>query len=161
MKLTIIMFSILVGGFARAASHESGNNVKGIIGFSQSAVNFGADYEKRLNGMGVGGYFLYSSEKKDAGKNQTISIGAMAPAHVMDDHHLDVYIAPGFGITMVKGLSPQDDQTVFGPSVKTGILFKMTPAVQLGLDTIYLVNWFSDKVGPSVTYTNFAVNFGF
>lgn len=159
--LSSAVFLVSVVTHAATYGYGSANSLTGLIGFSQSAVSFGANYEHRLDTMGVGGYFLYSGEQKDAGKNQTISFGGLAPMHLLDDSRLDVYLAPGFGITMVKGISGQEDQTIFGPLWKIGAMFKMNSTVKVGLEQTNLVNWFSDKVSADVNYTNFAVNFAF
>ncbi len=163
MKKLILVGAILFAGAAQAAN----NSITGLLGFQQSAVNFGVNYENRLdNAFGVGGFFHYSSEKKDnAFKNQTMAFGAMAPAHLLDSSRLDAYVAPGFAVIMVKGYDgaaySKDDQTTFGPIWKMGVLFKLTATVKVGIEQTELVNWFSDKAAPGVSYTNAALNFSF
>ena len=163
MKKLFLVGAIL---FAGAAAQAANGSITGLLGFSQSAVNFGVNYENRLeNAFGLGGFFHYSSEKKDnAGKQQTMAFGAMAPAHLLDNARVDAYVAPGFGVIMVKGFDgafSRDDQTTFGPVWKMGVLFKMTSNVKVGLEQTELVNWFSDKVLPDASYTNAALNFSF
>ena len=161
MKKLILIGAMIFSTSAFAARGEDA--LTGLLGFSQTAVNFGVNYEHGLNStMGIGGYFFFSGEKKEnAGKNQTMSFGAMAPAHILDDSNLNIYIAPGFGITMVKGISPQSDETVFGPSIKTGMLFKITSKVEAGVEHQYFTNWFNDKAQAYVEYTAAALRFGF
>lgn len=167
MKNLILIGALIFSAAVSQAALPGGrgsNHITGILGFTQSAVNFGANYEHRMDtAMGFGGYFLYSGEEKDHGirKNQTMSFGAMAPAHVLDDNRFDVYLAPGFGITAVKGITPDSDETVFGPSVKTGMLFKITSNVKAGIEHAYFTNWFNDKTSQAFEYTNAALSFMF
>ncbi|MEZ0392082.1 MAG: hypothetical protein ACAH59_07710 [Pseudobdellovibrionaceae bacterium] len=153
---------ILSATTTQAATYGRENNVTALLGFTQTAMNFGANYERRLDTMGVGGYFHFSSEEKDNQINrQTMSFGAMAPAHVLDDNRFDIYLAPGFGVTMIKGVATENDETVFGPTIKTGMLFKFTPTVKAGIEHFYFTNWFNDKAQASGQYTNAALSFAF
>jgi hypothetical protein len=158
-----IVFAAAVSQAASSyASSYSRDSITGLIGFNASAVNFGANYEHRVdNNLGVGGYFLYGSEKKDVGINQITSFGGIAPMHILDDARTNVYIAPGFGIHMIKGINGAEDVTTFGPLWKIGAMFKMTSAVKVGAEHTQLVNWFSDKAAGNANYTNIAVNFAF
>jgi hypothetical protein len=162
LVLIALLFSS-TSAFAARSNAGGDNTARAILGFSQSAFALGADYEKHLDGsLGVGGYFLYSSEKKDnAAKNQTISFGGMAPAHFFDDSHWDLFLAPGFGITMVKGIGGASDETAIGPSIKTGLQYKISPTMKLGLEHFYASNWFNDKVLPFLIYTNASLAFQF
>ncbi len=170
-KMIMVGAILLAAAVSQAASlsssrYGSSDEVTGLIGFTKSAVNFGVNYEHRLeSNLGVGGYFLYSSEHKEGltGNNQLTSFGAILPAHLIDDHKLDVYLAPGFGIFMVKGLSNfnQDDQTTFGPLWKMGFQYKVASNVKVGLERTEIVNWFTDKLAGNYDYTNFAISFGF
>jgi hypothetical protein len=162
MKKLILAAAILFAGAAQAAN----GSITGLLGFSQSALNFGVNYENRLEStFGVGGFFHYSSEKKDAFKNQTMAFGAMAPAHLLDSSRLDAYVAPGFAVLMIKGFDTsaygKDDQTTFGPIWKMGVLFKMSPTLKVGLEQTEIINWFTDKAAPQGSYTNAALNFSF
>jgi opacity protein-like surface antigen len=164
MKKLILVGAILIAG---AAAQAANNSLTGLLGFSQSAVNFGVNYENRMEtSYGLGGFFHYSSEKKEnAAKNQTMAFGAMAPVHLLDNSHFDAYLAPGFSVLMVKGFDrapySNDDQTTFGPAWKIGVLFKMTSNVKLGLEQTELINWFNDKAASQYVYTNAALNFSF
>ena len=161
----VFLIGALIGslGFISSARADETNNVRGILGFSQGALTFGADYERRLDSvLGVGGYFQFSSEQKDnVSKNQTISFGALAPLHLLDDARFDVFMAPGVGITMVKGLYGANDETMIGPMMKTDLQYKFTPGVRAGLEYVYLANWFSTKLPASYRFTNAVVTFIF
>lgn len=163
IKGTLITMAFWIAGLSTATSFAGEKSATVVAGFSQSAVGFGANYENRIsNQLGLGGYFLHSSEKNDANKNQVIAIGAFANGHIIDNNDFELYLAPGFGILMVKGQRgtlSNDDQTTFGPAWKMGFLFKATPNVKLGLEQTELVNWFSEKAPGHFSMTNFAVSF--
>lgn len=165
IKLAVISLIISLQAFSSLAL-AGDKSVTGLLGFSQSALTIGANFENKMDQyIGVGGYFLHSSEKKDnASKQQVMSFGATATGHIIDNSQLDVYLAPGFGVIMIKGLTGSisgDDQTTFGPIWKMGFLFKATPTVKVGIEQTELVNWFSDKAYAQVSLTNAAVNFSF
>ena len=161
-KWILVMALVFEFGFLASARADESNNVRGILGFSQGALTFGADYERRLDSVfGVGGYFQFSSEQKDAGKNQTMSFGALAPLHLLDDSRFDVFMAPGLGITMVKGLYGINDETMIGPMMKSDLQYKFTPTLRAGLEYVYLANWFSTKLPSFYSYTNAIMTFIF
>lgn len=165
-NLLLVAALVLTATISQAAPRGSNgtNSVTGVFGFAQSALNFGANFEHRVDSnMGVGGYFLLSSEKENdnIAKNQTLTFGGFMPLHFMNDSEVDLYLAPGFGVTMIKGIGRANDETVFGPSIHTGITFKLTSTVKAGIENVYLTNWFNDKAPYSVQYTNAVVNFGF
>jgi opacity protein-like surface antigen len=165
MKKLFLAGAILFAGFAAQAS--TNGSITGLLGFSQSAVNFGVNYENRLDSaFGLGGFFHFSSEKKEnAAKQQTMAFGAMAPAHLLDNARFDAYVAPGFAVIMVKGYDgapySKDDQTTFGPIWKMGVMFRMSTNVKVGIEQTELINWFTDKASPQVSYTNAALEFSF
>jgi hypothetical protein len=159
-----ILLAAVVSNAASASSVYSrgSNNITGLLGFTKAAVNFGVNYEHRVDTIGFGGYFHYSSEKKDNfANNQITSFGGIAPIHFLDDAHMDTYLAPGFGVHMIKGLGAQDDVTTFGPLWKLGALFKISNNVKVGLERTELVNWFTDKATADAVYTNAALSFAF
>jgi len=164
MNKIFLVGAILFAGLTAQAADSS---ITGLLGFTQSAVNFGVNYENRMeSAFGLGGFFHFSSEKKEnAAKNQTMAFGAMAPVHMLDNSKIDAYVAPGFAVLMIKGYTgatySNDDQTTFGPIWKMGVLFKMSANVKVGLEQTELINWFTDKAGPHASYTNAALNFSF
>lgn len=161
-RLFVSLAILVLAGSSGFADDKSAT---ALIGFSQSSLGFGANYENKISQtLGLGGYFLYSSEKKDASKNQVISFGGAATAHLIDNNDFEVTMGPGFGIIMVKGQTgtlSADDQTTFGPSWKMGFLFKTKTQLKLGLEQTELVNWFSEKAPGHFSFTNFALNFQF
>ena len=160
---SIVFGTFLLTSFATQTGLAGEKSVTALVGFSQSAFSMGANYENRIsNQLGFGGYFLHSSEKTDANKNQVISFGAFANAHVIENSDFELYLGPGFGIHMVKGQRgtlAADDQTTFGPAWKMGFLLKAGPNLHLGLEQTELVNWFSEKAPGHFSLTNFAIHF--
>lgn len=161
-KIMMLAAALMLTAYAHTAS-AADNTIRPILGFKSSAANFGVDYEKRMNhDMGWGAYFMYGSEHKDNNAtNQVVSLGVMAPIHVVDNGALDLYIAPGFGIAMVKGISPQDDETTLGPSYKLGAEWKFTSTVKAGVQYMTVYNWFTDKAAAEFRYASASVGIAF
>jgi hypothetical protein len=161
MRKSILVAAMMVLGFSQA--HAKDNYIRGILGMSQGALNLGADYEKRASGdVGMGGYFFYTGEKKDAAKNQFITIGGNIPVHFVNNKSLDLYLAPGFGIAMIDGLGAgDDDETVLGTSLKAGIEFEVSPTMLAGLQWFYITNWFEDSKPGSISFLNASATFAF
>lgn len=158
----------LLGAASQAASYgyssySGSNSLTGLLGFNSSAVTFGVNFENHSSGnIGLGGYFLYSAEKKEVGIPQVTSFGGIAPVHFLDDARVNLYLAPGFGVHMIKGFGAgSEDVTTFGPLWKVGSLFKITSNVKAGIEHTQLVNWFSDKKAAQFDYTNAALSFAF
>jgi hypothetical protein len=159
MKLTlkIIIATLLISGTAFA---KEGNFARGIIGFSQGALNIGADYEKLNDNTGVGGYILFSGDEEDAGKSEVLTIGAMVTAHVYSTEKLDFYVAPGFGFAQIEPVLG-DDESTFGPSIKAGVEYTINNKVSAGIQHFFFYNWMSDEVQDHVSFLNAAVTFIF
>ncbi len=157
ISLFILFFSLT--SFANIGEKTA----TGLLGFSQSGLGLGANFENRISStLGLGGYFLHTSEKESANKNQVISLGAFANGHIVDTSDFSFYIAPGVGVIMVKGQRSTfttEDQTTFGPIWKMGFLLRATPTIQLGVEQTELVNWFSEKAPGQFSVTNFAIAF--
>lgn len=161
-KLMMLAAALMLTGYAHMAS-AADNTIRPILGFKSSAVNFGVDYEKRMNhDMGWGGYFSYGSEHKDNNAtNQVVAFGVMAPIHLLDNGSLDTYIAPGFGIAMVKGLAGADDETTLGPSMKLGAEWKFSPTLKGGVQYMQIYNWFTDKAASQYNYASASLAIAF
>jgi hypothetical protein len=161
-KLTMLAAALMLTGFAHSA-FAADNLIRPILGFKSDAVNFGVDYEKRMNhDMGWGAYFFYGSEHKDnTATNQDIAFGVMAPIHILDNGSLDTYIAPGFGLAMIKGLAGADDETTFGPSLKVGAEWKFSPTLKGGVQYFQVYNWFTDKAASEYDYASLSLGISF
>lgn len=141
------------------------NTVTPLLGFSQGAVNFGANFEHQLDaGTGIGGYFHYASkdDSPGVGKPQVISFGGYMPIHFTPSNgYFDTYIGPGFGLNMVDYGGAANDETVVGPSIKLGFMYRLNSTMKVGLDHLHIVNWFTDKAPASFAFTNAAMSFEF
>lgn len=161
MKNVFIVISMLLAAsFAHSA--EQGNHARGIVGFSSGELNVGLDYENRNNGIGYGGYFFFSGDNEDNNKVEVLALGAMASVSLLHNDRVHVYVAPGFGIAMIEEPAPGgDDETTFGPSIKTGVEFPINNKASLGLQHFFVYNWMADEVAESFSFLNAAVTFQF
>jgi len=139
-----------------AQAQDSNSYVQGVMGFESGGVNIGFDYESRAVGStaGYGGYFLFSSEK-DGASAQVMSFGAMSKIHLLDDSKFDISVAPGFGISMIE-MGP-NDETILGPVVKFGLLYKFSDQMAFGGEMFKAYNWLSDDFGGTLDYFNLAL----
>lgn len=155
-KLIAILF--LLFPFASQAD----SNLQLLGGFSSGAIGFGADYEiKKSETFGFGGYFFYSAEGDDLGPlaPQVIAAGALARLHLLDTPKYNVSTATGFGVIMSEfEIAGQDqDDTTFGPMLKLGMLYKLSPKLAVGGEMFTIYNWLSDENFGSLEYFNVVV----
>jgi len=125
------------------------------LGFNQGAANFGVGYNLMNDGAGFGGYFHMQTEKKSNGTinvNQAMAFGGNFKINVIDSAHAVAYVAPGFGIAMIKeigtatGGGTASDETTFGPSFSVGGQIKLPAGMAIGIERLAYANWFNDKV---------------
>jgi len=148
MMLAALTSALLLTGSAHMAV-AADNTIRPILGFNQSAIDLGVDYEKRVShDMGWGAYFFYGAEDKPT-VHQVTALGAMAPIYLLDNGSLDAYVAPGFGLAMVKGIGTESDETTVGPSFKLGAEWRFSPTLKGGVQYFEVYNWFTDKTAPS------------
>jgi hypothetical protein len=149
-------FAALILLIASQTSFASESYLQGALGFESGAVNIGFDYESRKSGSnaGYGGYFMFSSEK-DGASAQVLSFGAMSKIHFFETEQFDFSLAPGFGISMVE--IGNADETVFGPILKLGLLYKFSDKVAFGGEMFKAYNWLSDEFAGTLDYFNFVV----
>ena len=142
------------------------------LGFSASGVHAGIDYNKMSSGSGLGGYFFYQAEKKSNNvivMNQVMSFGGTYKVVVAENKMSSAYISPGFGIHMAKEASlpnattgKQSDETLIGPVMKIGALYKAKPNFSIGIERMAITNWFNDSVYLSeASYYSVAAVFNF
>lgn len=156
----IAVLAITAGSISANAQMRGSNLVRGILGFSSSALNIGADYEMKHSGsINLGGYFFLGTDDKDNGVPQVLAVGVFAPVHFLSEDLVDLYFAPGAGFAKID--NNVHDKTTFGPSVKLGADFKVAPRVKVGLQYMVITNWMSDKLDSQYSYTNAAVAFSF
>ena len=173
-KLSVLVLTLLVSASAYAqrggvrssndfSSSMSGTSVTGYLGFGQGALNIGGDFESAMSSdAGIGGYFmlLTDAERSNATiRSQVIAFGAQAKVHYRPGAW-DFYGTPGFGIAMID--DNNNDETTFGPSMRIGVLYALTPALSVGLEHATFFNWFSKDVNAeSLETANAAVRMSF
>lgn len=156
----------------QTAPQSAQTEITGHIGFLAGAVHIGADYNKMSSGSGLGGYFFYQTEKKSNNTvvaNQVMSFGGTYKVVVAENKMSSAYIAPGFGIHMAKEAGvpnattgKQSDETLIGPVLKIGALYKVNPDLSIGIERKAITNWFSDSVYLSeAAYYSVAAVFSF
>lgn len=153
-------------------SAASDNNMSIELGFKQSALHFGVAFVKEMDPVDLGGYFFFQTDKKynDTPRvNQVISFGGLAKFYAMKSAKANAYIAPGFGIHMIKdsmdtvaGSTQKSDKTAVGPLLKIGATLALNPTLNVGLEYTQLANWFDELIlDSSFTYTSAVVSFSF
>jgi hypothetical protein len=153
---------------APTAAYSSSGGGEGTfgLGFTQGAVNFGAQYGKKSDGYDLGGYFFLQTDKEKSGTkivNQVMSFGGQLKMHVAETSSVDVYVAPGFGIHMIKDVadasasSGKTDVTAFGPTMKVGAMIAMSSTMKIGLERTEIWNWFDEKAVSSAAFMSAAM----
>lgn len=156
--LAALAFVALTAGSINAQAQDK--SLRALLGFTRGAVHLGADFEmKQTNLYGFGGYFFMQTDDEDEGIAQVIALGANLPVHLLNDSKLDVYVAPGFGLAMVE--LGTVDETTFGPSLKTGVEYKVAPTTKVGLQYSKFFNWMTDDAPASAEFASASVTFGF
>jgi opacity protein-like surface antigen len=145
-------------------TYSSGQNeLTANVGFQSGAINLGATYAQMSGGTGFGGYFLLQTEKTSAAVNQAIALGGLYKINVIDTSKAVFYAAPGAGLAMIKVPSSSgtgtDDKTVFGPSLKLGVQFKVSPTFAIGVENMLISNWFEDKAPAGFEIVTVAMSF--
>lgn len=133
----------------------TGTSVTGYLGFGQGALNIGADFESAISSdAGVGGYFMLLTDAERSNvtiRPQVIAFGAQAKVHYRPGSW-DFYGTPGFGIAMLD--ANNDDETTFGPSMRIGVLYALSPTLSVGIEHATFFNWFSKDVGAESLETS-------
>lgn len=167
MKKIILAFALLTSTLSFAATNEWTVN----LGFQSSAINAGFTYAKLEGNAGFGGYFLHQAEKDSANVSGMTSFGGLYKVNFVQSNTTTVYIAPGFGLTMVKvstldltALIPtykKSDKNVIGASLKLGAQYKVSPTVALGVETMTVTNWFESDAPGAAQVTSAAITFNY
>ncbi len=157
-----------------AVAASSGGEFTANLGMTKSVVHLGAQYDKPSSYSDIGG-FLFIQTGKEKQKtpiiNQVLSFGGQMKVHLTSGNKADVYIAPGFGIHMVKDVQDDDfatttkksDVTAVGPITRIGVLFPINNSTKIGIERFEIVNWFDDKfyAASSFAYYSAAMSFSF
>lgn len=155
---------------ARTYASTGASEVGVGLGFTKGAFNLGAQYEKKNEGLGYGGYFFFQADKEKSNVkvvNQVMSLGGQLKAHVLQTNRVDAYLAPGFGLHMIKDVpdasasSGKSDVTAFGPTMRIGVLLPVSPTMKVGLDRFELWNWFDDKAPAADAFYSATMAFEF
>jgi len=151
----------MMSSYAPSVSSE----VTGLLGLTAGAFHLGVDYIRTGAGLDWGGYFFMQSSKDKNSVttvSQAMALGAMVRVSLLDNSKWRVFVAPGFGVNMVKDGSistaaKKSDESIIGPSFKLGVQLKMAPQFLLGLEKTQFYNMLNDNVnnyvGPSEYYS--------
>ena len=134
-------------------------SVQGLLGFTNGAVNIGADVDWQIQREhSLGGYFLFGTEKDNV-RSGFWSIGGDVKVYFGPDKW-KLYLAPGFGITNFE-LADGSGETTLGSLFKVGALLEVAMDMYFGADVAMFQNWFSDKApsGFQVINATFRVDF--
>ena len=141
MKKFFAIFLFLVSYSTLSASEHSLNP---LLGFRQGNISFGADYEFRFSErVGFGGQFYLGTDDDKNAVAGLMSFGANVKIH-FPVSTFDFYVGPGFGLTNVD--MPGNDESLLGPTLKLGALYKLSSTVAVGLEYMGIYNWSSDDV---------------
>ncbi len=136
-----------MGGYSmpvtRNVSAIAERQIKGLVGLDRGAINLGAEYLSRSGSTGFSGYFLMATEKTAVSKPQLLIFGVGMPLYFYDNRKQNAYITPGLGIILVKNSDVSD--TVFGPQIKIGTQFELSPQLHIGLEEMLTTNALSEK----------------
>lgn len=163
--VTAFAFVALTAGAFEANAQEK--TLRALLGMTQGNLNLGADFEmKQSSAHGLGGYFFMQTDDDTANPSVygVMALGANMPIHLLNDSMIDVYVAPGFGILMIDDYgsgAQKDDETTFGPSLKIGAEYQVSPQASIGLQYMNYYNWFSDDVTFKAEYVSAAATFAF
>jgi len=147
---------------ARSVSSYGENSASISLGMTSSALNIGGRMEFGAEQGALGGYIFLQTEQKDAAVNQVLTFGGHSLIKLVDAANVNAYIAPGVGVSMVKGLEGQDDKTVVGPSFRYGGQIKLPHgAGSLGIERLEIWNWFDSKSVSNAAFTSAVYSFTF
>lgn len=149
-------FQSRMGG-ARNPNNIAENNIKISLGLDQGAINLGAEYESRSGANGLSGYFLLATEKITTGKPQIMTFGGGMPIYFYDNKTNSLFITPGLGLNMIK--VGNTTEMTFGPQIKLGTGYRLSPNLRLGLEHFIITNALNEKAGGSQHFTNFLISF--
>ncbi len=141
------------------------SEVTGLFGMVAGAINFGVTYIRPSNDFGFGGYLFYQTAKeknKTPVVSQMTAFGALIKVNVYENRSLRAYLAPGFGMAMIKegsvsATGSKSDENVISPTFKMGIQYKTAGNFIIGLERMQFSNWLNDSLnnyaGPAEYYT--------
>lgn len=125
---------------------SDGSNTVRLMAGAQSAANhYGIDYEFRSGPVGIGAFYIQGNESSAVARPEFMTIGFVAPIHLIDKSRWDLYIAPGVNMTQFKDyIAPsevdEDDYTTWGAVLKMGMMYYFNNHWHLGLDFVKIHN---------------------
>ncbi len=131
------------------------NQITAGLGLVAGAINLGVTYVKPMADFGFGGYFLHQTSKDKNNVplvNQITALGGLINVNVIDNRSVRAYLAPGFGIAMLKdgynlATGKKSDETLIGASFKIGVQMKTSSNFMIGLERMQISNWLNDNIG--------------
>lgn len=165
--ITAIAFATLLATSTSSAAPMGRSELTGSLGMTRGASHLGAQFDRGGDGHDLGGYFFYQSNKDKGGAPivyQVMSFGGQLKIHAVSNRSIDLYVAPGLGLHMIKDIpdaGKKTDVTAIGPTMRIGALLPLTSTVKIGIERLDLVNWFDDKADGTSTYYSAALAFVF
>lgn len=159
MKKIILTCSFVISSFSfagKSASYRSiaqssplssppESSITPLLGLNQSQFVLGLDYERAYSShVGVGGYFAFALEKKEANLPQVISFGVDAKVHVGVDKW-DIYVRPGFGLAFAS--LDSESKTYLAPIMGLGAQYALSDKTLLGVERLTIFNWSEKSLG--------------
>ena len=142
-----LLFALIaVAGITASAAV---NEITPKLGFSQSTLNTGVDFTHYYaNNAGFGGYLFLQTESTSNGVAAATALGGHMKFMVWSDNTFNFYVAPGFGVLMMKDAAG-DNQTGIGPSLKLGSQYWLNNTMAIGLERNAFANWFNNKLSAN------------
>ena len=158
MRLFLSVFIFVLGLQAHA---ESNMAIQGGLGFANGATHLAADVDwQKKRSHSFGAFFVLGTEKDNV-RGQFWSLGGDVKVFFGPDEW-KVYLAPGLGVISFDNVAGSQSETTFGSLFKAGTLLEVAYDMYVGMEFMYLQNWFSDKTfGGTYFLTNvsFRMNF--
>ena len=147
-KFLLSLLLILGASSASAQSYGSANSaIYGGFGFSEGGFALGADYEYMgFTDFGIGGFVrMYEKDDEDPFSHEGLTtFGAFIRPH-FSKKSWDLYVSPGIAIINIDSYSNDiDDATTLGPVLAIGLMYEMSGAVALGVESMSTWVWFEE-----------------
>lgn len=170
-KKLIVAVSLIAAGViaeAQPAPRGEGHSEARItVSGKALATDVGVHFEERRENLALS-LFASMGKKRDtvgrldANPEQWV-LGVGLPLYMAMRPGFEAYISPALAIIHQKDIpganfttNPDDksSDTTFGPALKIGALYMITPNWTVGVEFQTLTNWFSDKMPASMLTSN-------
>ena len=153
-----ITFSALPS-FAAITSVQGGLSMVNSI----MALSIDVDYQKKRS-HSFGGFFVYGQQESDGDPGDQLREGFFAVGGDLKvffgPKGWKLYMAPGVGLISYDQGGDESEMTV-GTLFKVGSLIRVAPNFYLGLEQMFLQNWFNRPAGGYHVFSNFSVRVNF